>query len=182
MIKKDTVIGAKFDVMLWGFKCTLQDRRSGELADGYIVVNGNEEYDLEAAHREIKERYGKLGYTVKECEYDDTRLFNFDAIEIFARSRGSRCAACDNYIREDSSVGQQADCQIIINMQEEGHNQSGEVDEELISAFNNSGYNCKYYEMLYGSKKPVEDKPDYLAEIMATLAELDDTESEVKEN
>lgn len=182
MARKDTVIGSKYDVMLWGFKCTLRDRRSGEYTDGYIVVTGNEEYDLEAAHREIKERYGKLGYTVKECEYDDTRLFNFNSLDIFVHSRRSRCVGCDNYIREDSSVGQQAGCQIIIDMQEEGHNQSGEVDEELISAFNNSGYNCKYYEMLYGSKKPIEDKPDCLAEIMAALDELDDTESEAKEN
>ena len=34
--------------------------------------------------------------------------------------------------------------------------------------------------MLYGSKKKIEDKPDYLAEVMAALEELE--ESEVKED
>ena len=180
MARKDTVIGTKYDVMLWGFKCTLRDRRNGQLTDGYIVVIGNEEYDLEEAKREIKERYGRVGYTVTECEYDETRMFGFDALEIYKHSRCSRCAGCENYIKEDNSVGQQADCQVIIDMQEEGENQSGEVDEELLSAFSNSGYNCQYYEMLYGSKKKIDDKPDYLAEVMAALEELE--ESEVKED
>ena len=118
MARKDTVIGTKYDVMLWGFKCTLRDRRNGQLTDGYIVVIGNEEYDLEEAKREIKERYGRVGYTVTECEYDETRMFGFDALEIYKHSRCSRCAGCENYIKEDNSVGQQADCQVIIDMQE----------------------------------------------------------------
>lgn len=174
MARKDTVIGTKYDVMLWGFKCTLRDRRSNELVDGYIVVIGNDEYDLEDAQQDIRERYGKLGYTVTECVYDDTRVWEFDALQLYKNSKCSRCAGCENYIREDNSVGQQADCQAIIEQEEE----SGEdaVDAELRIAFRNNGVNCAYYEMKEGSKKAAEDKPDYLAAVMATLAELEESE------
>lgn len=181
MARKDTVIGSKYDVMLWGFKCTLRDRRSGEHTDGYIVVTGNEEYDIEEAKKEIRDKYGRIGYTVTECEYDDTRIFTFDALEIYKHSRCSRCAGCDYYITEDNSIGQPKGCEVLIDMEEEYLETHPEY-EALSSAFDNNGYNCQYYKMREGSKKPVEDKPDYLAEIMAALAELDDTESEVKEN
>lgn len=182
MARKDTVIGSKYDVMLWGFKCTLRDRRSGEHTDGYIVVTGNEEYNLEEAKKEIRDKYGRIGYTVTECEYDDTRIFTFDALEIYKHSRCSRCAGCDYYIKEDDSVGQPRGCEVLIDMEEEENKGTQQEYEALSSAFDNNGYNCQCYKIKEGSKKPVEDKPDYLAEIMATLAELDDTESEVKEN
>lgn len=182
MARKDTVIGANYDVMLWGFKCTLRDRRSGEHTDGYIVVTGNEEYDIEEAKREIRDKYGRIGYTVTECEYDDTRIFVFDALEIYKHSRCSRCAGCDYYIKEDNSVGQPRGCEVLIDMEEEENKGTQQEHEALSFVFDNNGYNCQYYKIKEGSKKPVEDKPDYLAEIMATLAELDDTESEVKED
>lgn len=173
-VKKDTVIGTKYDVMLWGFKCTLKDRRNGELAEGYIVVVGNDEYDLEEAQKEIRSRYGALGYTVAECVYDDTRVWCFDALQVYKEAKCSRCVGCENYIREDMSVGQQADCQAIIDQEEA--DSSDAVDAELVIAFRNSGKNCAYYDMKEGSKKAAEDKPDYLAEIMATLAELEESE------
>ena len=182
MARKDTVIGYKYDVMLWGFKCTLRDRRSGEYTDGYIVVTGNEEYDLEEAKKEIRDKYGQIGYTVTECKYDDTRIFAFNALDIYKRSRRSRCHSCDYYITEDSSIGQPKGCEVLIDMEEEENKGTQQEYEALGSAFDNNGYNCQYYKMREDSKKTVEDKLDYLEEIMAALAELDDTESEVKEN
>ena len=174
MAKRDTVIGTKYDVMLWGFKCTLKDRRNGETTDGYIVVIGNDDYDLDEAKKEIQSRYGALGYTVTECVYDDMRIWEFDALQVFKNARRSRCTGCENYIKGDNSAGPQAGCQAIADQR--GFNQSREVDEKLLAAFSNNGIDCAYYEQLEGSRKAEEDKPDYLEEIMAALEELEESE------
>lgn len=178
MARKDTVIGTRYSIMLWGFKCTLQDRRNGECTDGYIVVEGNDEYDMEEVRKEIRDRYGHIGYTVIESEYDDNRIFDFDALEIYKRSRCSRCAGCEHYIEEDNGVGQIRECAILTDMEEEESRGTQQEYDALNAAFKNNGYNCQCYEMRKGSKKPIEDKPDYLTEIMAAMEELNDIESE----
>jgi hypothetical protein len=169
--KKDTVIGAKYDVMLWSFKCKLEDRRTGKDTDGYIVVTGNADCDLDEAQREIQERYGNLGYTVTECIYDDMRMWQFDALKIFKAARCNRCAGCEDYIKADSITGRPDRCRILAEQQKER-----EVDDNLITSWSNYGYNCAYYEQKEGSKKTTEDEPDHLTEIMATLAELKERE------
>lgn len=172
---KPVILGEKMPIMLWGFKVTLKDRRAAgnDLTDGYIVVTGDEEYDLDAAERQIRERYGRLGYTVTACVYDETRVFNFDAVQLFKQSKCNRCGTCEYYIRPDSSVGLDEGCQLADEAEDNG---DIEMHKTLAAAFSNNGCGCNEYERVNGRTRDTEDAPDFLAECMAALEELEEEE------
>lgn len=174
---KPVILGEKTQVMLWGFKVTLKDRRTGGgFTDGYIVVTGDEEYDLEAAERQIRERYGRLGYTVTVCVYDETRVFNFDALQLFKQGCSSRCATCDYYIKPDSSVGLDEGCQLAIEAEDDGNAEEYQI---LEAAFCKNGFSCEAYEPAAGKKVYTEENTDFLTECLAALEELEEKEGEI---
>ncbi len=171
--RKPVILGEKTNVLLWGFKVALKDIRDNEITDGYIVVTGNAEYDIDEATEEIRRKYARLGYEVKECEYDDSRTFLFDALEVFREAeQPTRCHSCTNYINRDDSVGQVEGCEIVNDMDyADGEPETWGMVLECNSC---GGRGCPCYELSRKAKKEPEDKPDYLAEIMATLAELEE--------
>lgn len=169
---KPVILGEKTAIMLWGFRVILEDRRTGGAAtNGYIVVTGNEEYDLEAAEAEIRNRYGRLGYNVTACTYDETRVFNYDAIEAFKQSRCNRCGTCEYYIRPDDSRQAEEQCSLAIGAEREGDE---ETKRKLDEALSNRGIGCVEYEKIDGRTREKEDEPDFLEECMAALAELEE--------
>ena len=50
------VLGEVTDVLLWGFKLELTDRRTGERLEGYAVETGNEDYELDDAAQSIRSK------------------------------------------------------------------------------------------------------------------------------
>ena len=76
--------GTIYNIPLWDFVCEIVDRRNGEHGVSGIIVVGNEEYDMDAAIREVTEKYGYLGYSVVTCTFKDERVFKFDALELYA--------------------------------------------------------------------------------------------------
>lgn len=166
------IVGEKTTVMLWGFRVNIKDRRDGYMTGGYAVVSGNEDYDIEEAKEEVKSKYAALGYDVVLCEYDETRTFNFDAVEIFreAATQKERCRYCEFYEPADESVGLIATCQLANDDEKIENNEEW---QQVVKASENYGDGCPCFELSKKAKKAPEDKPDYLAEIMATLDELE---------
>ncbi len=94
--RKPVIMAETTRVMLWGFKVTLKDMRDGQLTDGYAVETGNEDYDIDVAIDLIKKRYAALGYRVTQCEYDDTRVYVFDALKEYKAARAAiKCTGCN---------------------------------------------------------------------------------------
>lgn len=77
------VLGEVTDVLLWGFKLEITDRRTGEHLEGYAVETGNEDYELDDAAQSIRNRYGRLGYSVNSCTFDTERKYTYDAVKEF---------------------------------------------------------------------------------------------------
>lgn len=171
--KKPVILGEKSTVLLWGFKITAKDKRDGSVVDGYIVVTGNEDYDIDEAQEEIRKKYAALGYLVTECVYDDSRTYIFDALEEYRNAeKPTKCKSCSYYINLDDSVGQAAGCELTAD--NELMEEDIETYEKVIAAENAGGEGCPCLELLSPEKKEPEDKPDFLAEIMATLEELEE--------
>lgn len=80
---KKVVLGEVADVLLWGFKLALIDRRTNQNCDGYAIETGNDEYDLDDAVARIKQRYGAMGYSVIYCDFDEERHYLYDAVNEF---------------------------------------------------------------------------------------------------
>lgn len=80
---KTIVLGEVADVLLWGFKLALTDRRTGEQLEGYAVETGNDDYELDDAAQSIRNRYGRLGYSINSCTFDQERHYTYDAVEEF---------------------------------------------------------------------------------------------------
>ena len=166
--RKPVIMAETTRIMLWGFRVTLKDCRDGELSESYAIETGNEEYDIDAATEMIKKKYARLGYNVTECEYDDTRVYVFNALEEFKKAKlAGKCEGCEFHICKDSSVGEEDGCQI-------AEDESDEDRETAAEYYKNNGEGCEFCERITPAKKEPEDKPDYLAEIMATLAELEE--------
>ena len=77
------VLGEVTDVLLWGFKLELTDRRTGERLEGYAVETGNEDYELDDAAQSIRNRFGAMGYSVNSCTFDTERKYTYDAVKEF---------------------------------------------------------------------------------------------------
>lgn len=77
------VLGEVTDVLLWGFKLELTDRRTGERLEGYAVETGNEDYELDDAAKSIRNRFGAMGYSVNSCTFDTERKYTYDAVKEF---------------------------------------------------------------------------------------------------
>jgi len=87
-IERDKVIfSEKVALSLWGFNIVIMDRRDGTLTPAYIIVAGNDDCELEYAEREIRERVSRLGYELQDCEYDQERIYDYDAAAIFRTAR-----------------------------------------------------------------------------------------------
>lgn len=80
---KTIVLGEVTDVLLWGFKLELTDRRTGERLEGYAVETGNEDYELDDAAQSIRNRFGAMGYSVNSCTFDTERKYTYDAVREF---------------------------------------------------------------------------------------------------
>lgn len=81
--KNTVVLGEVTDVLLWGFKLELTDRRTGERVEGYAVETGNSEYELDDAAQCIRNRFGAMGYSVNSCTFDIERKYVYDAVKEF---------------------------------------------------------------------------------------------------
>lgn len=80
---KTIVLGEVTDVLLWGFKLELTDRRTGERLEGYAVETGNDDYELDDAAQSIRNRFGAMGYSVNSCTFDTERKYTYDAVKEF---------------------------------------------------------------------------------------------------
>lgn len=80
---KTIVLGEVADVLLWGFKLALTDRRTGEQLEGYAVETGNDDYELDDAAQSIRNRFGAMGYSVNSCTFDTERKYTYDAVKEF---------------------------------------------------------------------------------------------------
>ena len=172
--KKPVILGEKTTVLLWGFKVNVKDRRDGEVVEGYIVVTGNEEYDIDVAAEEVRKKYNRIGYDVTVCEFDESRAFLFDALETFREAQPDcdKCKKCDYYINEDENAGQQQGCELIED--KDLKEDEPETYEKVVKAYGNVGAECPLFEAASTEKEEQEDKPNYLDEIMATLGELEE--------
>lgn len=175
---KPVIIGITKEIILWGFKTTIKDNRNGEILDGYIVVEGNEDYELDDAIEKAKKEYAKLGYTVTACEFDDNNTLRIDGLAEFRKlqKEGQHCSKCVYYINLDDSVGQAAGCELTAG--DDLEEEDTETYERVIAAENNGGKGCPCFEALRPTGKPKEDEVDYLGEIMSTLEELDEEGAE----
>lgn len=79
----DTVVGFYEQISLVGFKTVLEDRRSGLVEAGYVVLKGAAEPDLEQLKVELEKMYNELGYNVKEAIYDEHREAELDGLLMF---------------------------------------------------------------------------------------------------
>jgi hypothetical protein len=174
---KPVILGIKQELLLWGFKTTVRDNRNGELLDGYIVVEGNEDYELDDAREKVKKEYAKQGYTVTACEFDDSNTLRIDGITEFRKLQkyGQRCSKCVYNIKEDSSVGLQEGCEVLDDYEEDG---DSIALPEMLAYFHGNGTNCPHFEALTPVGKPKEDEVDFLGEIMSTLEDLDEEGAE----
>lgn len=171
--KKPVIMAETTRVMLWGFKITIKDERDGTLTDGYAIETGNKDYDIDEAVQVIKRKYARLGYTVTACEYDETRVYIFDALAEFkAAGKATKCQCCEYYIQYDGSVGQAAGCELTADGELE--QDDFETWEKVVAAENDGGNDCPCFSISSHAKKEVEDKPDFLAEVMAALEELEE--------
>lgn len=179
---KPVILGIKQEILLWGFRTVLRDNRNGEVLDGYIVVEGNEDYELEEAREKVRREYAKLGYTVTACEYDGDNILHIDGLTEFRKLQksGKRCSKCIYHIKQDSSVGLQDSCNVLDEYKEDfayGNNQ-GEEQGAIEQYFNKEGKNCLYFEAVTPTEKPREDDADDLGEIMNMLEGLDEEGAE----
>ena len=70
-------------IFLLGFEVTLEDRRTGETEDGFIILPylGEHPDDLEDTHQAIKLHYDRLGYRVKQIKYQESKIKELDLKE-----------------------------------------------------------------------------------------------------
>lgn len=72
----------KYLLFLLGFEVTLQDRRTGDTEEGFIIIPYPEEHpdDLEDAHKIIRKYYDRLGYNVTEIAYQESKVKEMDLV------------------------------------------------------------------------------------------------------
>lgn len=70
----------KYLLYLLGFEVTLQDRRSGEIESGFIIVPfpGEHPDDLADVHPVIRNRYDYLGYDVLGIKHKESKVVELD--------------------------------------------------------------------------------------------------------
>lgn len=76
----------KYLLFLLGFDVTLQDRRTGEDAEDFIVIPypGEHPDDLADVHPVIKHYYDNLGYDVKEIKHQESEIREIDLKAAYA--------------------------------------------------------------------------------------------------
>lgn len=76
----------KFLLFLLGFEVTLEDRRTGDTEEGFIIVPYPEEHpeDLADVRPIIKNHYDRLGYKVKEIKHQESKVKEIDLVEEYA--------------------------------------------------------------------------------------------------
>ena len=70
----------KYILFLLGFDITLEDRRTGETEEAFIIIPfpGEHPEDTEDAHAVIKEYYSRLGYNVANMRYRESKVKEID--------------------------------------------------------------------------------------------------------
>lgn len=70
----------KYLLFLLGFEVALEDRRTGDTEEGFIIVPypGEHPDDLADVHPAIKKHYDRLGYAVKEIKHQESKVVELD--------------------------------------------------------------------------------------------------------
>ncbi|MBR5278035.1 MAG: hypothetical protein IKU23_02080 [Clostridia bacterium] len=70
----------KYILFLLGFDVTLEDRRTGETEEEFIIIPfpGEHPEDTADAHAVIREYYSRLGYNASNMRYRESRVKEID--------------------------------------------------------------------------------------------------------
>ena len=100
------ILGEETEVQLWRFELVLEDRRTGERLQGESVEAGNEDYDLDAALKSIRQRYSRLGYGVTGATFKEERIYKFSALKAYEQAAESESSREPQHIEDDGDSWQ----------------------------------------------------------------------------
>ena len=90
---------------MWHFELVLEDRRTGERLQGETVEVGNEDYDLDAALKSIRQRYSRLGYGVTGATFKEERIYKFSALKAYEQAAESESSREPRHIEDEEDDG-----------------------------------------------------------------------------
>lgn len=102
---EQVILGEETEVQLWRFELTLKDRRTGKKLQGETVEVGNEDYDLDAALKSIRQRYGRLGYGVTDATFKEERIYKFSALKAYEQATESESGREPQHIENEEDDG-----------------------------------------------------------------------------